>query len=185
MPEPVSFDTDKLIKVDSGDAEIGTIEKRDAHLGKGVLHRAFSVFLFNRKGELLVQQRAFGKMLWGGYWSNSVCSHPRAGEELMHAAKRRVQQELNIDSPELTWVYAFQYHAFFEDIGAEHEYCHVFIGRTDKDPAPHPDEIAAWRWVSCDDLKRELNEYPERFTPWFIQEVEGLSSRGLFPPVQN
>ncbi len=182
MPEPVSFDTDQLIRVDEQDCQTGLVEKKAAHMGAGVLHRAFSVFLFNSKGELLLQQRAPAKMLWGGYWSNSVCSHPRAGEEILHAAKRRVQQELGMVAPELTWVYAFTYHVPFKDIGSEYEYCHVLVGRSDEPPQPHPDEISGWRWVNCAELKQEVTQNPDQFTPWFKMEIEELSKRGFFPP---
>jgi isopentenyl-diphosphate delta-isomerase len=151
-------------------------------LGQGQLHRAFSVFLFNGNGELLMQQRSADKMLWGGFWSNTVCSHPRKDEELMAAAQRRITQEFGVTSPDLRHVYAFVYRAPFRDVGSEHEYCHVFIGHTKDQPRPHAQEISAWRFVNTEELLRDVQTQPERYTPWFLKEIQELRRRKLFPP---
>ena len=165
----VSSECEELILVDREDRNIGFISKADAHDGAGVLHRAFSLFLFNDDGELLLQQRAPGKRLWGGYWSNSCCSHPRRGESLELATTRRLQDELNFDT-ELEHVYWFCYEAQFGDAGSENELCHVYLGRTSSDVRPNDSEIAAVRYVSPAQLQAEFAERPERFTPWFLQE---------------
>lgn len=169
----VSSESEELILVDRADNEVGFVSKADAHDGAGILHRAFSLFLFNDKGELLVQQRAPGKRLWGGYWSNSCCSHPRRGESMQIATSRRLLDELNIEA-ELEYVYHFCYEAHFGDAGSENELCHVYLGKATEPVQPNDSEIAAIRFVSAVDLDTELADYPERFTPWFKQEWEEL-----------
>lgn len=171
----VSSESEELILVDRDDREIGFISKADAHDGSGVLHRAFSLFLFNDAGELLLQQRAPGKRLWGGYWSNSCCSHPRRGESLEVATSRRLQDELNFDTA-LEHVYWFCYEARFSEAGSENELCHVYLGRTSDDLRPNESEIAAVRYVMPAALDAELAAQPESFTPWFKQEWGELKS---------
>lgn len=169
----VSSESEQLILVDRKDNEIGFISKADAHDGAGVLHRAFSLFLFNDAGELLLQQRAPGKRLWGGYWSNSCCSHPRRGETMQAATSRRLLDELNFEA-RLEYVYRFCYQAGFGDAGSENELCHVFLGKASDHIRPNDSEIAAIRFVSPAELGAELVEQPEHFTPWFKQEWEEL-----------
>lgn len=171
----VSSESEELILVDRDDRETGYISKADAHDGEGVLHRAFSLFLFNDEGELLLQRRAPEKRLWGGYWSNSCCSHPRRGESLSLATARRMRDELNLET-ELEHIYRFCYHAKFGDSGSEHELCHVYLGCVAGDVRPNDSEIDAIRYVSPAQLAREFSEHPERFTPWFRQEWQELTS---------
>jgi isopentenyl-diphosphate Delta-isomerase len=173
----VSSENECLILVDRDDNETGYLSKAECHDGEGVLHRAFSVFLFNDDGELLLQQRAPGKRLWPMYWSNSCCSHPRQGEQTGEAASRRLQDELCTDS-RLEFVYKFIYQAGFETLGAEHELCHVFLGRVNGDPVPNGNEIASVRYLSATDLEREFETTPEQFTPWF--RLEWLRLNGEF-----
>lgn len=161
---------DQLILVDDQDVERGHADKETCHDGEGLLHRAFSVFLFNGRGELLLQQRSAGKRLWPLFWSNTCCSHPRRGEAVEAAAPRRVREELGFDSPPLRFLFKFQYHAQYEAKGAERELCWVLIGRSDARPVVDPAEIADWRYVAPEALGRELHEHPERFTPWFKLE---------------
>ena len=115
----VSSDDEALILVDEDDREIGSRSKLACHEREGVLHRAFSVFLFTSDGKVLLQRRSPGKLLWPGYWSNACCSHPRAGEELSEAVHRRMQQELGV-AAEVEFVYKFIYQAAFDDVGSEH-----------------------------------------------------------------
>ncbi len=170
----VSSESEELILVDRDDNEIGHASKADAHDGGGILHRAFSLFLFNDAGELLLQRRAPGKRLWGGYWSNSCCSHPRRGESLATATARRLSDELNFET-ELEPVYSFCYEASFGDAGSENELCHVFLGRAAEEIVPNESEIAAIRFVSAPALDAEFRSSPEHFTPWFMQEWRELS----------
>ena len=171
----VSSEAEELILVDEEDRETGFLSKADCHDGEGRLHRAFSVFLFNPEGELLLQQRAAGKRLWPGYWSNTCCSHPRRGESIELASERRLADELNIGA-ELEFVYKFIYRAPFGDAGSEYEFCHVFVGRVEGEARPNVSEIAATRFLSPAALKVELRNEPDRFTPWFKLEWEALTS---------
>lgn len=172
----VSSEAEELILVDADDNETGYLSKAEAHDGAGTLHRAFSVFLFNERGELLLQQRAGSKRLWPGYWSNSCCSHPRRGETMEVATRRRLRDELNIEA-ELEFVYKFCYDANFGDAGSENELCHVFLGRLTGEVHANDHEIAATRFVSSPELVEEMKESPEAFTPWFKQEWEELVNK--------
>lgn len=174
--KPVSFHDEPLILVDEHDNEIGYRSKSDCHSGHGTLHRAFSIFLFDRAGRVLLQQRAASKPLWPLYWSNSCCSHPRRGENMDEATRRRVVEELGVDA-RLEFLYKFIYQADFGDAGAEHELCYVYVGTAEGEVRVHPDEIADWRWVGPDEVDRELAEHPERFTPWFKLEWQALMDR--------
>ena len=171
--DPVSFDDEPLILVDEHDNEVGYRSKSDCHAGHGTLHRAFSIFLFDRDGRVLLQQRAAGKPLWPLYWSNSCCSHPRRGENMDEATRRRVAEELGVDA-RLEFLYKFIYQADFGDAGAEHELCHVYVGTADGDVRVHPDEIADWAWVRPEEVDRRLASEPESFTPWFKLEWQAL-----------
>ncbi|MGH8234237.1 MAG: isopentenyl-diphosphate Delta-isomerase [Rhodanobacteraceae bacterium] len=169
----VSFDSERLILVDAADREIGHASKADAHAGKGILHRAFSLFVFNSGGELLLQQRATSKPLWPGYWANSCCSHPRGGEDMDSATQRRLREELGFICP-LEFVYKFQYHAEYGDAGSETELCWVYIGISDAPVRVNDTEIAAWRYVKPGMLDREIVGTPDRFTPWLKMEWQRL-----------
>ncbi len=173
----VSFNSEQLILVDESDRAIGHASKADAHAGKGILHRAFSLFVFNSAGELLLQQRATSKPLWPGYWANSCCSHPRGGEDMPTATQRRLAEELGFSCP-LEYVYKFQYHAEFGEAGSESELCWVYVGQSDAPVRVNANEIAAWRYVKPETLDREIAESPEHFTPWLQLEWQRL--RGEF-----
>lgn len=165
----VSSESEELILVDENDVEIGSSSKALCHDGDGVLHRAFSAFIFNGRGELLLQQRSASKRLWPLYWSNSCCSHPRRGETLEVAVERRLREELGITT-EPVFVYKFCYQARYGELGSENELCSVYLGRCDETVRPNMTEIAATRFIGADDLERELQASPEKFTPWFKME---------------
>jgi isopentenyl-diphosphate delta-isomerase len=167
--EVVSSAGEELILVDELDREIGTKAKAECHAGHGLLHRAFSIFVFNRNDELLLQKRSGEKPLWPNYWSNTCCSHPRRGESMEHAVSRRLAQELGFECP-LHFLYKFKYQAQYGAIGAEHEYCWVYHGRYDGPLDVNMREIADWRFVGVPALESELARQPERFTPWFKME---------------
>ena len=171
--EAVSSETDRLILVDRDDNPIGELDKARCHDGAGVLHRAFSLFIFNSRGELLLQQRGFGKRLWPGYWSNSCCSHPRVGESMPVAIQRRLLEELGLQTA-LEYLYKFEYHAQFGTTGSEHELCSVYVGFTDAPPRPHPGEIEALRWICPANLDAEFLDEAAVFTPWFRLEWQTL-----------
>jgi isopentenyl-diphosphate delta-isomerase len=166
----IMADSDALILVDEADRRLGHMSKTLCHEGRGVLHRAFSVLIFNGRGELLVQQRAPTKRLWPLYWSNSCCSHPRRLESMDAATRRRLDEELGILC-ELQFLFKFQYHAQFDATGAEHELCSVFIGRSDHPLNINPEEICDWRWVSPQVLHDDMSGADSaRYTPWFKLE---------------
>jgi isopentenyl-diphosphate delta-isomerase len=171
----VSSEDELLILVDSSDNQTGSLSKAQCHDGDGVLHRAFSIFLFNGDGELLLQQRTSGKRLWPMYWSNSCCSHPRQGEAIAVAAGRRLQDELHT-AAELEFVFKFGYQATFGCLGSENELCHVFLGNVEGEPTANESEIEAIRYVSAAELEREFESTPDVFTPWFIMEWQRLNN---------
>lgn len=158
---------EQVVLVTTDDKIIGLMEKQQAHIA-GLLHRAFSVFIFNEKGEMLLQKRAAHKYHSPNQWTNAVCSHPRLNESYLDAAKRRLMEELNI-STELTPKFDFIYKA---DVGGglwEHELDHVFIGEWSSDASiePNPDEVSEVKFISMEELDRELQQHPEHFTEWF------------------
>ncbi len=170
----VSSENELLILVDPDDQETGNLSKAECHYGDGVLHRAFSVFLFNSTGELLLQQRGAGKRLWPMFWTNTCCSHPRQGESMQLATERRLQQELDTKSA-LEFDYKFAYQARFSELGSENELCSVYLGRLEREVTANDTEIAALRFLSADELHREIDAEPERFTPWFKMEWQRLN----------
>ncbi len=166
----IAADSESLILVDESDREVGHLSKAQCHAGRGVLHRAFSLLIFNFAGELLLQQRAAAKRLWPLYWSNSCCSHPRRNEPLESAIHRRLHEELGIRCP-LRYLFKFQYQAQYGSAGAEHELCSVYIGRYDGLLKINRNEIAGWRWVAPEALEAEMTgRGASQFTPWFILE---------------
>ncbi|MDJ0758635.1 MAG: isopentenyl-diphosphate Delta-isomerase [Woeseiaceae bacterium] len=169
----VSSEAEELILVDSNDNPVGRLSKAAAHDGDGRLHRAFSVFLFNARGELLLQQRGRDKRLWPGFWSNSCCSHPRVGESMEVATRRRLDDELNLES-ELEYVYRFKYQANYSEAGSEHELCHVFVGRIDDEVVPNANEIEAVKFVPAGTMADRLQNDPDSYTPWFKLEWRTL-----------
>jgi isopentenyl-diphosphate delta-isomerase len=173
----VSSEEEMLVRVDGDDRPIGTLDKSACHDGAGLLHRAFSLFVFNPRGELLIQQRHPAKRLWPSYWSNSCCSHPRAGEDAETAVARRLHQELGLVAT-LEFLYKFEYRAEFGAAGTEHELCSVYAGTTDATPVINTTEIADWRWIAPGDLDRDLAASPGRYTPWF--QLEWRRIRGDF-----
>ena len=160
----------EVILVDALDQPIGTMEKMEAHR-KGLLHRAFSVFVFNHKKELLLQQRALEKYHSGGLWTNTCCSHPAPGETPEMAGERRLHEEMGFSTP-LKKRFAFEYRVALDNELTEHELDHVLTGTFDGDIIPNPEEVMAYRWVTADQLKQELREHPEHFTAWLKIIVE-------------
>ncbi|MGL4292308.1 MAG: isopentenyl-diphosphate Delta-isomerase [Bacteroidales bacterium] len=154
-----------VVLIDESDNVVGYMEKIEAH-EKGLLHRAISVFLFNEKGEWLLQKRASGKYHCPGLWSNSCCTHPFANESYENAALRRTNEELGL-SPELKEIHRFIYRAELDQSLVEHEYDVVFMGITKVDPDINPEEVSTFRYISSEGLAREISTYPENFTPWF------------------
>jgi isopentenyl-diphosphate delta-isomerase len=155
----------QVILVDEQDTPIGVMEKMEAHR-KGVLHRAFSIFIFNDKGEMLLQQRADAKYHSGGLWTNACCSHPNPGEDIMQAAHRRLKEEMGFDT-ELTKLFDFIYKASFENGLTEYEFDHVFTGKFSDSIQFNPSEVKAVVYKSIGEIEDLVNERPGEFTAWF------------------
>ncbi|MCW3120984.1 MAG: isopentenyl-diphosphate delta-isomerase, type 1 [Flavipsychrobacter sp.] len=155
---------EQVILVDEQDAEVGIMEKMQAHKD-GKLHRAISVFIFNSRNELLLQQRADGKYHSAGLWSNTCCSHPMPGEATAAAATRRLQEEMGMKC-RLEKSFTFIYKAYLDHCLTEFEYDHVYMGITDEEPIPNPAEVAAWKYVDSNTLQADVLQHPEKYTEW-------------------
>ncbi len=158
--------TDRVVLVDSQDRPLGSAEKLQAHR-QGWRHRAFSVFVYDRRGRLLLQQRHPGKYHSGGLWSNTCCSHPRPGESVQAAAHRRIAEEMGF-SCSLQSAFRFSYEEAVGDGLVECEVDHIFIGRVDSVTVqPHDDEVIDWRWAPSQALRSDVQARPEAYTVWF------------------
>lgn len=156
---------EKVVLVDDFDNEIGTMEKLLAH-EKGALHRAVSVFIFNDLGQMLLQQRAVSKYHSGGLWTNTCCSHPRLGELPLEAAHRRLFEEMGM-SCHLEKVLDFTYKVVLDKNLTEHEFDHVFFGRSNQHPCLNPAEAIDWKWIDVDVLEKDVAKNPQKYTAWF------------------
>ena len=156
---------EKVILVDKNDNQVGLMPKIEAH-EKGVLHRAFSIFIFNSKYELLLQKRASSKYHSGGLWTNTCCSHPREGEDTLDAANRRLDEEMGIKTS-LRKVYDFIYKAELDNQLTEHEFDHVFYGVCDRDPKLNRDEAEDFKWVDMETLNNDIIKNEDNYTVWF------------------
>ncbi len=156
-----------VILVDRQDRQTGVEEKLKAHR-EGKLHRAFSVFVFNEKGEMLLQKRARYKYHSGGLWTNACCSHPRPGEAVEQAARRRLQEEMGFEC-DLKEAFHFIYKARLDGGLVEHEFDHVLVGGFEGEPEPDPAEVGAWRWLSPETALAECSARAAHFTPWFAR----------------
>ncbi len=164
---------EQVVLVDEQDHPIGLMEKQAAHVTPH-LHRAFSVFIFNSKGKLLLQQRALTKYHSPGLWTNTCCSHPRDGETLAEATSRRLMEEMGMRC-EMHEVYTFIYKAPVGQGLTEHEFDHVWIGRSDDTPQINREEVESWKYMSLSDLKKDIQLHPELYTEWFKITFEEMS----------
>jgi isopentenyl-diphosphate delta-isomerase len=156
---------EEVILVNENDEQVGTMEKMEAHL-KAVLHRAFSVFVFNGRGEMLLQQRANTKYHSGGLWTNACCSHPRPGENTEDAAMRRLQEELGFLTP-IKKAFSFTYKAPFDNGLTENEFDHVYIGTFDGEIIPVASEVQDFCFKRMEDISASLESHPQKYTAWF------------------
>lgn len=156
---------EQVILVNERDEPIGLMGKMEAH-EKGLLHRAFSVFIFNSKQEVLLQQRASCKYHSPNLWTNTCCSHPRACETNLQAGERRLQEEMGMQVP-LEEVFSFIYKAPFDNGLTEHELDHILIGYYNDSPIINPDEVSSWRWESPKNIKADITKHPHQYTEWF------------------
>lgn len=155
----------KLILVNERDEPIGEMEKMEAH-HVGALHRAFSVFIFDEKGRMLLQQRAKTKYHSPGLWTNTCCSHPQPGEDTLQSATKRLKEEMGFET-KLSPLFTFTYRAEFENGLIEHEFDHVFVGTYSGKVSPNPDEVMSYRFQTIEEIASELKSHPGNFTAWF------------------
>lgn len=167
----------KVVLVDEQDRETGVMDKLEAHQ-KGLLHRAFSILVFDSQGKLLLQKRASHKYHTPGLWTNTCCSHPQPGEPVEIAAARRLMEEMGI-SCELKKMYAFTYKARFDNGLIEHELDHVFVGATDDVPQINKEEVDDFRYSSIEDIMESINHSPEKYTFWFKKIMSDSGKRFL------
>lgn len=156
---------ERVILVNEQDEQIGTMPKMEAH-EKALLHRAFSVFVFNERKELMIQQRAKHKYHSPLLWTNTCCSHQRVGESNVEAGKRRLMEEMGFVT-DLTESISFIYKAPFDNGLTEHEFDHIMIGTFNDEPKINPDEVEAWKWMDLESLKTDMKTNPEQYTAWF------------------
>ncbi len=177
MPDEAPATDGMLIVVDTHDRETGIVDKMTAHR-HGILHRAFSIFVFDANARLLLQQRARGKYHSGGLWSNTCCSHPRSGESLLDSAHRRLRDEMGFDCP-LEAVFGFVYRATLDGGLVEHEFDHVLVGRFQGTPVPNACEVEDWKWESLPAIQSRFADNPRQFSAWFKTALDGLLARGF------
>ena len=156
----------KVVLVDKSGNQIGLMPKLEAHQ-KGILHRAFSIFLFNSKNQILLQKRSLIKYHSAGLWTNTCCSHPRDGEDIIDAGKRRLYEEMGIKT-ELKKEFEFTYKKVLGKEFTEHEFDHVLIGNFNGNPILNKDEVEDWKWMSLEEIKKDINENQEDYTVWFV-----------------
>jgi len=156
---------ENVVLVDRNDNPMGLMPKLEAH-EKGVLHRAFSVFILNRKGQLMLQRRALDKYHSPGLWTNTCCSHPRESESIIEAGLRRLKEEMGFTTP-LEPMFSFIYKSKFDNGLTEHEFDHVLLGYYDKQPFINTIEVSEWKWMSLEKIILEIKNKPEDFTVWF------------------
>lgn len=157
---------EEVILVDKNDVECGTMEKMEAHKNGGTLHRAFSVFIFNTKGELLLQRRAEHKYHSGGLWTNTCCSHPRPGETTREAGNRRLVEEMGMEC-KLVELFSFEYKAQLDHDMTEWELDHVLLGLSDNEPNINKDEVAEFKYMPLNEIDNDLKSNPQNYTEWF------------------
>lgn len=156
---------EQVILVDENDNKVGLMPKMEAH-EKALLHRAFSVFIFNSRNQLMLQQRALHKYHSPGLWTNTCCSHQRDGETNIEAGKRRLFEEMGFVT-ELKETISFIYKAPFDNGLTEHEYDHVMIGHYEGEPQINEDEVASWKWMDLEAVKKDIVDHPDNYTEWF------------------
>ena len=168
---------ERVILVDENDTPLGTMEKMEAH-EKGVLHRAFSVFIFNSNGDMLLQQRALSKYHSGGLWTNTCCSHPRENETTVDAAHRRLQEEMGFDC-EINKVFDFIYKKQLDKGLTEHELDHVFIGEYEGEVKFNPEEVNAYTYKPVQEVLSDVLQFPKKYTEWFKICLDEVVKRTL------
>lgn len=167
------MDDTKVILVDENDIQTGVAEKLEAH-EKALLHRAVSVFVVNSGGEWILQRRAFDKYHSNGLWTNTCCTHPHPGESVFDAARRRLREEMGIET-NVTWLFSFIYKERLDNDLTEHELDHVFLGITDSEPLINTSEVEEWEKISYPELHDDITQNPDKYTYWFRAVYEKVN----------
>lgn len=170
-----------VVLVDEQNNPIGTKPKDSVHTFSTPLHRGFSLFIFNQKGELLVTRRAASKKTFPNVWTNTVCGHPGPDEDVVAAAKRRLKKELGLTSGDMNVVSPYRYR--FSDIHGilENEICPILVGRTHEEPKADPDEVSEWKWMPWTEFHMETQNIPDKYSPWSVEEAAILQQKDLVP----
>lgn len=166
-----------VVLVDEQNKEIGTAPKDSVHTTDTPLHRAFSLFIFNSRNQLLVTKRASTKKTFPGVWTNTVCGHLAPGESTTHAARRRLKEELGIENIEVQEVAPYRYRFADANGIVENEICPILVGRHDSDPTPKPQEVEEWKWVNWKEFLSDIQQHPEMYSPWCIEEASILQQK--------
>ena len=157
-----------LLKVNKNDKVIGYETKKRCHIGEGILHRAFTIFVLNKNKEVLIQKRSKDKFLWPLFWETTCSSHPQKGENIKKAAEKRLKKELGIECS-LQYIGKFYYWAKYKNIGSEKEICWIFLGKyLREDINPDPKEVAEWQWVNIKEFEKDLNIHSQKYAPWVL-----------------
>jgi len=172
----ITMAIEKVILVDERDRQTGTMEKIEAH-EKALLHRAFSIFIFNDRGEMMLQKRSLSKYHSPGLWTNACCSHPRPGESLKEATRRRILEEMGFQC-KMNEVFSFIYKAAFDHGLTEHELDHVFFGVYNGAPEINLEEVAEWKWIHIDELLADVKANPDNYTVWFKIALKEMGNKG-------
>lgn len=162
-----------IILVNEKDEEIGLEDKLKCHQGKGILHRAFTILVSNKKGELLLGRRSKNKLLWPFCWETACSSHPKPGEDLIESAEKRLKEELGVVC-KLRYNGKFQYQTKYKNIGSENEMCWLLSGKYEGEVMPNPEEVAEHKWINIEDLKKALSQNPQKYAPWLKPALETL-----------
>jgi isopentenyl-diphosphate delta-isomerase len=170
---------DLLIRIDTDNKVIGFESREKCHACPGLLHRAFSVFIFNSQGKLLLQKRSNQKLLWPQVWSNSCCSHPKKDEDLIESAQKRLAEELGFTT-QLAHAGSLYYQANFENIGCEHEITQILTGKYDGIVNPNAEETSQIKWIKLDDLHKEISKNPQKYSPWLKLILKQNEKNNLF-----
>jgi len=165
-----------LTVVTKGDIEVGAVDKLQAHLGKGTLHRAFTAILVNDKKEILLTKRALQKPLWPTYWDGSFSSHPWVGESLEAACERRAKEELGIEVAGFKDLFSYYYQVRWNSLFSEHEINHILLSRYNGELKPDREEVSEWKWLSWEKVTDWVKKEPEVMAPWWIMAVEKIES---------
>lgn len=175
---------EEVVLIDENNTVLGTMPKEEVHHESTPLHRAFSSFIFNRKGDLLIQQRSHNKKTWPFVWSNTCCGHPKMNESNTEAAKRRLKEELGISAEKLEEISPYRYQ-FVQNGIMENEICPILVGFTDDNPKTNKDEVEDTQWIKWEEFLKEIDAYPGKYSPWCMEQAKILAQNKKFKEIRK